>query len=170
MGRCSRSRWILPRGGGAAGRADRARAAVAEQAERVVAGVVAVGPFWGDGIGADQVEVDEPRLVRGQRRSGVEPAGQARLAAAEGARAQPAQADRAVGRRMAVLPLELEGPGPAVEVDADRDRGARRSRRRRRVRTRRAHGPIVTHRPRAPARTFGWQTRGTGPPYPPLRG
>src|SRR6185503_16559033 len=94
-----------------------ARAPVAQEAERVVASVVAVAPRRRDGVVADEVHVHEPGLLLGQRRRGVQPAGQARLAATERARAQPAQVVRAEHGPMAVLPLLLQRARGALRVD-----------------------------------------------------
>ena len=55
-----------------------------------------------------------------QRRVGVEPAGHAGLAAAEGARAQPAQRREVVAREVAVGPFDLERRVGPVGVDAPR--------------------------------------------------
>src|SRR5882672_10748984 len=81
------------------------RAAVAQQSVRVIAGVVAVAPQRRDGVLADEVHVDQADLFGGQFRAGVEPAGLACLAAAERARAEPAQRERAIGRSMAIRPF-----------------------------------------------------------------
>src|SRR6476659_11023569 len=69
----------------------RARTAIAQEAERVVARPVAVRPVRRDGVIADQVQVGELDLLRRQRRCAVEPARHAGLAAAVGARAEPAE-------------------------------------------------------------------------------
>jgi hypothetical protein len=87
--------------------------------------VVAVGPFRREGIRADEVEIDEPDLLVGQRRPRVEPAGEARLAAAEGARTEPPQGRGGEHALVAVLPLQLQRPGAAIQVDPDRDNRAR---------------------------------------------
>ena len=139
--RCTRSHGHISRSGG----------------ERVVAGVVAVAPGRGDRVLADELEVDEPRLLGGQLRRGVEPARQTRLAAAERARAQPAEGHRVVARPMAVPPLEVERAGGAIGVDRRRrDRTGCRGRsglRGRAGREVRVHRPIVgpVRRRRSPA-------------------
>ena len=105
--RVARARWARRTGGR---RAHRARAAVAQQRERVVAGVVAVAPGRADGVAADELDVDEPGLLVGERRRRVQPAGQARLAAAVRAGAQPAQRARVVGGPVAVGPVDRRVP------------------------------------------------------------
>src|SRR4051794_21861779 len=120
MVRWTRSRTILP------GRpADGAATAVAQHAEWIEPGVVAVAPGGCDGIRADQMDVHEARLVGRERRRGIEPARQAGLAPAIRARTQPAELLRAIDRLVAVLPLDLEGAGGAIGVDL---RGSRRAR------------------------------------------
>src|SRR4029079_8329076 len=88
-------------------RADRARAAVPQQRERVVAGVVAVAPGRSDRVVPDEVDVDHAGLLVGERGVGVEPARHAHLAATVGARAQPAERREVVAGRVAVLPDDV---------------------------------------------------------------
>src|SRR5437763_16365839 len=95
-----------------------ARTEVAQRGERVVARVVPVTPRRRDGVIADQHDVDEARLLRRQDRRRIEPARQPCLAAAEGARAEPAEALEAVRRLVAVAPADLELARLAVGVDA----------------------------------------------------
>ena len=78
------------------------------------------------------------RLLGGQGRRAVEPARHARLAAAVGARAEPAQGGEVVERRVAVGPVDRERRGGPVGVDLQRatvgEPPAARSRRRSQVR------------------------------------
>src|SRR5438046_6415509 len=92
-------------------------AAVAKQAEGVVARVVTIAPLGGDRVLADEMDVDERCLFGGQGRPGVEPARKPRLAAAERARAEPAERGEVVGRCMPVGPLDREASAGAVGVD-----------------------------------------------------
>src|SRR5829696_9756367 len=85
-----------------------ARTLLAQEHERVVAGVVAVPPVDLDGVVADEREVYHARLLGGQRRVGIEPAGHAGLAAAVCAGAHPAQQLRVVAGPVAVRPLDPE--------------------------------------------------------------
>src|SRR4029453_3313627 len=90
-------------------RADRARAAVPQQRECVVAGVVAVAPGRSDRVVADEMDVDHAGLLVGERRVRIEPAGHAHLAATVGARAEPAERREGVARGGAFLPYESNG-------------------------------------------------------------
>src|SRR5439155_22263227 len=80
-----------------------------------------VAPLGSDRVVADEVDVDQSRLLGRERRLGIEPAGQPGLAAAEGARAQPAEGVEAVDGAVAVRPLDLEGARLAIGVDARRE-------------------------------------------------
>src|SRR5262245_51486359 len=148
-------------------RADRARTAVAQHRERVVARVVAVGPGRCHGVVADEVDVDHPRLLVGQRRVRVEPAGHARLAAAMGARAEPAQRGEVVAGRVTVLPDDVERPGGPIGVDAGRD--GRRGRRGG-ARGRRGHRKMIAPPPCGPwsGRSGQSRSRGSGAIVPPV--
>ena len=72
--------------------------------ERVVARVVAVAPRRRDGVPADGLDGDQPGLLGRQGRVRVEPARQPRLAAAVGARAEPAEPLEIVDGDVAVAP------------------------------------------------------------------
>src|SRR3954466_15555849 len=96
---------------------------VAQDAKRAVAGVVPVAPLRRDGIAPDEVDVDHPGLLRCEGGPRVEPAGHACLAAAIGARAEPAERDEVVDGLVAVLPRDLERPALAVGVDLRRHGG-----------------------------------------------
>ena len=73
-----------------------------------------VRPLGRDGVGADEGDVDHPRLLVGQGRVRVEPAGLAGLAATVGTRAEPAQRREVVAGRVAVLPDDVERAGTAI--------------------------------------------------------
>src|SRR6185503_9600780 len=94
-----------------------AGAALTKQAERVEPGVMAVAPVGRDGVVADEMDVGERRLLRGQGRPAVEPAGHPGLAPAERARAEPTQRRGLVERVVAVGPFDREGPGSPIGVD-----------------------------------------------------
>src|SRR3954451_6000456 len=96
-----------------------ARAPLAEQMERVEPRRVPVPPGGLDRVRADERDVHELRLVRGQRRVGVEPARHAGLPAAVRARAEPAEAWAVVRGLVAVGPRDGDGAGGAVRVDPD---------------------------------------------------
>src|SRR5690242_12673415 len=98
-------------------RAGLARAPLAEQVERMEPGRVSVAPCRLDRVRADERHVHEPRLVRGQRGIGIQPARHACLAAAVGARAQPAKPRAVVPGLVAVGPGDGDGARSAVRVD-----------------------------------------------------
>src|SRR6476661_1366580 len=108
---------VLVDRGGASGRARHARTAVAQEAEWVVARLVAVRPVGRDRVVADQVQVRQACLVWTERGGAVEPAGHAGLAAAVGARAQPAQRDRVERADVPVRPGQAERARLAIGVD-----------------------------------------------------
>ena len=107
---------------GATGRTFGARASLAQERERVVAGVVAVAPGRREGVVPDEVDVDQLDLLWRERGRCIEPTRKAGLAAAERARAKPAQVERAKGRLVPVRPLELEGARASIRVDLRRRR------------------------------------------------
>ena len=87
--------------------------------------MVPIAPGGGEGVGPDEVDVLEPGLLGGEGRRGVEPARHAGLAAAERARAEPAQVMGEIGRAVAVLPVQLERAGGPIGMDAGRDGSSR---------------------------------------------
>src|SRR4051794_38676394 len=123
---------VCRRGRATSGALD-AWATVAQDRERVVAGVVPVAPLRRDGIAPDEVNVDHPGLLRSERGPRVEPARHAGLATAVGARAEPAERNEVVDGLVAVLPRDLERPALAVGVDLRRHGGGEGG----------AHGVIV---------------------------
>src|SRR5438067_2544806 len=128
-----------------------ARTQVAQRRERVVARVVPVTPRRRDGVIADEHDVHEARLLSRQGRRGIEPARQPGLAAAEGTRAQPAEALETIRRLVAVAPPDLELARLAIGVDAERNEGIGRAGERHGPNSRRGTGhPRRADRP-APA-------------------
>jgi hypothetical protein len=101
-------------------RADLARTRLAEEGEGVEARVVAVAPGGLDGVLTDQGDVDELDLGGAEGRVRVQPAGQARLAAAVGTGAEPAERLGVVGGPVTVSPDDGERPCRPVGMDPQR--------------------------------------------------
>jgi ABC-2 type transport system ATP-binding protein len=90
---------------------------MAQQRECVVAGVMAVAPGRRDGVITDELEIHHPGLLRRERRSAVEPAGEPRLATAVCAWTEPTERGQLVAGGVAIRPFDIERASLAIGVD-----------------------------------------------------